>query len=279
MRNEGQIEFWNGDAGSNWARRTDAVDAMFEDLTTAILEAAGIASGHHVLDLGCGGGGIAIEAARRTGLLGSITAIDISEPLISVARSRAASANVNISFVMGDAAVYPFAAATYDVLVSRMGAMFFDDPRDVFRSLRKTLKPGGRVVLGVWQEPRKNPWAMAPISAVRQFVEIPPRPGPEDPGPFSFANPERVHSVFTFAGFVDTALLPFEYALRLGGSVEEALEYLLEIGPLAEPMRQASGDRRQQALDALIEVLSQHQDDEGRVHLDGAFWIVTATAP
>ena len=279
MRNEGQINFWNGEAGSNWARRTEAVDATFEELTTTILEAARIGSGDHVLDLGCGGGAIAIEAARQAGLLGSVTAIDVSEPLVSVARSRAASANVEIGFVMGDAAIYPFAAAAYDVLVSRMGAMFFDDPRDVFLSLRQALKPGGRIALGVWQEPRRNPWAMAPISAVRQFVEIPPRPGPEDPGPFSFANPERVNSIFEFAGFADIELCPFEYPLPMGGSVEEALDYLLEIGPLAEPMRQASGDQRRQALDALVNELSQHQDDEGRVHLGGAFWIITATVP
>ena len=278
MRNEGQINFWNGEAGSNWAHRTEAVDAMFGELTAAILEAAGIVSGDHVLDLGCGGGGIAIEAAHQAGLLGSVTAIDVSEPLISVARSRAASANVDIGFVMGDAAVYPFAEETYDVLVSRMGAMFFDDPRDVFRSLRRALKPGGRISLGVWQEPRRNPWAMAPISAVRKFVEIPPRPGPEDPGPFSFANPERVNSIFEFAQFADITLRPFEYPLLMGGSVEEAIEYLLEIGPLAEPMRQTSGDRRRQALDALVNELSEHQDDEGRVHLGGAFWIITATA-
>ena len=87
--NAGQIEFWNGEHGVSWARYADIVDIMFSAITDAVLDAAEIGTGDRVLDLGCGNGGTTLAAAARITPIGSVTAIDISAPMIERARNEA----------------------------------------------------------------------------------------------------------------------------------------------------------------------------------------------
>lgn len=277
--NEDQIAFWNGEPGEAWARHAVTADAMFADITNALLAAAAPGSGDRVLDLGCGSGGMTLEIAGRVGPIGSVTGIDISAPMIEVARTRLAAAPAaNAGFVMADAVTYPFEAGSFDVLVSRLGAMFFDDPVAAFSALKAALAGDGRLALGVWRGPRENLWAMVPVSAAKPFLDMPPRPGPEEPGPFSFADPERVQAVLAAAGFGDITLEPLDFAIPVGDSVEEALDFTLEMGPLAEPFRKVDGENRTRALDAVRTALSENVDDKGTVRLAGACWIVTARA-
>ena len=274
--NADQIDFWNGTQGEAWARRTTTVDAAFAELTNALLDAAAIGSGDRVLDLGCGGGGSMAAVAERVGPVGTVTAIDVSAPMIAVARRRAEKLT-NATIVMADAATYPFAAASFDALISRLGAMFFDDPVSAFAPLRGAMAATGRIALAVWRQPRENPWAMEPISAARPYVDMPPRPDPETPGPFSFADSDRVRRVLGAAGFREVALAPLDLSLPFGSSVDAALDFTVDVGPLAEPLSRTTGERRSRAIDAIMDVLAANEDGDGVVRLDGACWIVTAT--
>lgn len=276
--NADQIAFWNGNQGEAWARRTMTVDTAFAGLTDALLEAAAIGPGDRVLDLGCGGGGSMAAVAERVGPVGAVTAIDVSAPMIAVARRRAEKLT-NAAIVMADAATYPFAADSFDALISRLGAMFFDDPVSAFAPLRGAMAANGRIALGVWRQPRENPWAMEPISAVRPYVDMPPRPDPETPGPFSFADPDRVRRILEAAGFGEISLAPLDLSLPFGSSVVEALDFAVDVGPLAEPLSKTTGERRRRAIDAILDVLAANADGDGVVRLGGACWIVTARAP
>lgn len=279
--NSDQIEFWNGIHGESWARHTDILDFMFADLTAAILDEASVGVGDRVLDLGCGGGGTTLEIARRVTAIGTVTAIDVSGPMIEVARRRAQDAGLtNATFVMGDAAAYPFEEAAYDALVSRLGCMFFDDPVGAFSRLRAAVARDGTVALGVWRPARENPWAMEPVSAARDFIDMPPRPGPEEPGPFAFAEPDRVRRILGEAGFRDIDLLPLDVDIPLGRTFDEALSFAMEMGPLSAPLAAATGERREKAEAAIRGVLEAHRSPEdGIVRLGAACWIVTARAP
>lgn len=278
--NMDQIEFWNGDHGSAWARYAEIVDVMFAEITDAVLDAAAITVGDRVLDLGCGNGGTTLAAAEKVTAVGSVTAIDISAPMLERAQERADDAGlVNVTFVLGDASIYPFAENSFDAMVSRLGAMFFEDPEDTFRRMAPALASGGRIALGVWRGPRENLWAMGPVAAAKEFLDMPPRPGPEDPGPFSFADPERVRSVLGGAGLTDIDLAPLDFQIPLGRTLEEALNFVMEMGPLSAPLATVTGDNRRNAIAAITKVLEENRGDDGIVRLAGACWIITARTP
>lgn len=278
--NSGQIEFWNGEHGVSWAQYADIVDVMFSAITDAVLDAAEIGAGDRVLDLGCGNGGTTLDAAARITPIGSITAIDISAPMIDRAKERSVAAGLtNVTYVLGDATTYPFEAGSIDKLISRLGSMFFEDPESAFRNMLSALAPGARVALGVWRGPRENLWAMGPVAAAKEFLEMPPRPGPTDPGPFSFADPDRVKTVLGAAGLQDIALAPLDFQIPLGNTLDEALNFVMEMGPLSAPLAAVTGDNRDKAMEAITAVLKDNQDSDGIVRLAGACWIVTARAP
>ena len=119
---------------------------------------------------------------------------------------------------------------------------------------------------------------MAPVSAARPFIEMPPRAGPEDPGPFSMADPDRVRQILGAGGFDDIALAPFDFSIPLGATLDDALAFALEMGPLSAPLNAATGESRDKAVAAVRDVLADHRDANGAVRLGGACWIVTATA-
>ena len=277
--NMDQIEFWNGDHGTSWARYADIVDIMFDEITQAVLDAAAISTGDRVLDLGCGSGGTTLAIADKVTPIGSVTAIDVSSPMLERAQHRADAAGiVNATFVLDDASVYPFAEHSFDAMVSRLGAMFFDDPEFTFRRMVPALDSGGRLALGVWRGPSENLWAMGPVAAAKEFLEMPPRPGPTDPGPFSFADPDRVKSVLGAVGLQDIELAPLDFQIPLGNTLDEALNFVMEMGPLSAPLAAVTGDNRDKAIEAITKVLKDNQGADGVVHLAGACWIVTARA-
>ena len=108
---------------------------------------------------------------------------------------------------------------------------------------------------------------------------MPPRPGPKDPGPFSFADPERVRSILSGAGLINITLTPLDFQIPLGRTLEEALNFVVEMGPLSTPLTTATGESRRKAIDAIIRVLEENSNDDGIVLLAGACWIITARMP
>lgn len=277
--NSDQIDFWNGAHGEAWARYTDIVDFMFAGLTQAILDAASVGPGDRVLDLGCGGGGTTLAAAARVTPAGRVTGIDISAPMLRVARGRAEAAGIaHAAFVETDAAVHPFEEGAVDVLVSRLGAMFFAEPEAAFANIARAVARDGSVALGVWRGPRENLWAMEPVAAAREFLDMPPRPGPDEPGPFAFAEPDRVRRVLGAAGLRDIDLTPLDFRIPMGRTFDEALSFAMEMGPLSQPLTAVTGERREKAIAAIRGVLEKNRDADGIVRLAAACWIVTARA-
>ena len=118
-----------------------------------------------------------------------------------------------VEFALADATIYPFVPASFDLLASRFGVMFFADPAMSFANMRKALRPSGRLAFACWREPRENPLFMAPLQAVYKHVPKMPQLGPEDPGPFAFASEARVHRILGEAGFTGIAMEPCTLSL------------------------------------------------------------------
>ena len=180
-QNADQIAYWNGPAGQRWATRQQAQDILLGPVADILIDRAAPAVGERVIDVGCGSGVTTIAFARKVAPSGHAFGVDISGPMLERARASAPK-DLPIDFVQADATVYPFDPASFDLLASRFGVMFFADPVLSFANMRKALKPSGRLAFACWREPRENPWMMAPLQAVYQHVPKLPPQGPEDSG-------------------------------------------------------------------------------------------------
>jgi SAM-dependent methyltransferase len=273
------IEYWAGTGGANWARHNDFTEHMFAPVTAVLLAAAAAKPGERVVDVGCGCGGTTLALAKQVGPAGFVLGIDVSAAMLDLAR-RLAPAGVKAEFVEADATTHAFAKRDFDLLMSRHGVMFFADPAHAFANLRTALKPGGRLAFSCFRSPRDNPWAMVPLEAAYAHVPRPPRLGPEDPSPFSFADPARVQRILGGAGFAEVALAPHDvlFDLGSGGGLEAAVENMLEIGPVGRAVEGHGAETRAKVAAAVRDALTPYA--KGKVvALPAAIWIVTARNP
>ncbi len=269
--NAAQIEFWNGEAGDTWVQAQERMDEMLEGLTTAALDHAAPAAGQRVIDIGCGCGGTTLAIAERGA---SVWGVDVSAPMLERARARAAGTE-NVHFSETDAAAASY-TPDHDLIFSRFGVMFFADPVAAFANLRTALKPDGRLVFLCWQAARDNPWVAVAGRAVQPFLTPPETaPDPRAPGPFAFAESDYVHQLLADAGFSRVACEPLEGSMRLGGSLDEVLEFQGQIGPLARALAELDEATRAQAVAAAREALAPHMSAAG-LELGARCWLVSA---
>ncbi len=274
--NESQIAYWNGEGGALWRARADKTDAMLAPVLAATLERAAPRAGETICDIGCGCGGSTFALAEKAGPDGHVSGLDVSAPMLALAQERAAGRKID--FAQADAATHAFASASVDLMFSRFGVMFFGDPVAAFANLRRALKPAGRLVFCCWRAPVENDWMRVPLRAVYAHVPQLPKPNPEDPGPFSFASPDRVTRILTGAGFKTPRMDPLDLMLDLagGGGLDEAVIDASKVGPASAALSGQPDDIRAAATAAIRTALAPHAGPDG-VRLKGAIWIVETT--
>jgi ubiquinone/menaquinone biosynthesis C-methylase UbiE len=277
-RNADQIAYWNGPGGQHWADRQQTQDVVLGPVSDALIDRAGAKAGERIIDVGCGCGAVGIALAQKVGSNGEVLGVDISAPMLARAR-QLAPAGARIDFVLADATVHPFEPASFDLLVSRFGVMFFSDPALSFANLHKAMRPSGRLAFACWRDPRENPFFMAPLQAVYKHAPRLPQPGSEDPGPFSFASEARVKHILGEAGFQGIAMEPCDLALDIavGRGLEAAVESALEIGPAARALAEQPPEVREAAIVSIREALAIYAKGQS-VLLPASIWIVTARA-
>jgi ubiquinone/menaquinone biosynthesis C-methylase UbiE len=275
-QNADQIAFWNGPAGQHWTERQPVQDILLAPVSQVLLDRTAARPGERILDVGCGCGATSIALAQRVAPDGFVFGIDISAPMLARAR-QIAPQGLPLDFVLADATVYPFEPASFDLLVSRFGVMFFADPVASFANLRHALRRSGRVAFACWREPRDNPWMMTPLQAVYQHVPKLPRPEPEDPGPFAFASEQRVQRILGEAGFSDIAMESNALSLDIafGRGLDAAVEGALNIGPASRALEGHPEEVRAAAKASIREALVPFLRGES-VPLAASIWIVTA---
>jgi SAM-dependent methyltransferase len=275
--NAEQIRYWNEVAGVTWAALEPKITAQLRPLGEEAMARAAIAAGERVLDVGCGGGDTTRALARRVGPAGSVTGVDISEALLSVAARVTGEAGLqNVRFLLADAQTASLPEAAFDLVFSRFGVMFFADPVAAFRNLWGALVPGGRFVFACWRAPQENAWMTVPLAAAAKHVPVQPAE-PHAPGPCALADADRTRRLLTEAGFASVEMEPFDHPMSLGGaaSLEEAVDFLLEVGPAARALRMAGEQFREAVRGSLREAVAPHVREDG-ISLGGAIWIVTA---
>jgi SAM-dependent methyltransferase len=276
--NADQVTYWNATAGSTWAALQKRLDAQIGPLGDKALERLAPATGEHVLDVGCGCATTTLELARRVGPSGKVTAVDISQPMLEIARRSAQECRLdNVSFVQADAQTYPFDAGSYDAIFSRFGVMFFIDPVAAFKNLLAALKPGsGRLAFVCWRKLAENEWMATPLSAAMEHLPPQPRPDPHAPGPFAFADAERLKSILGQAGFADVAITPHDQKVELG-MLDEAVEHSVRVGALSRLLNE-NPDAVDPVVETLRDTLREFAGD-GIVRMGAGVWIVSARRP
>ncbi|QNJ93505.1 methyltransferase domain-containing protein [Mycolicibacterium fluoranthenivorans] len=271
--NAAQVQAWNGDSGRAWVTLQPVLDQTlkpFEDLIVDSVAAAAEPRAQ-ILDLGCGTGATTLALAERVG--GLCTGIDISEPMIELARTRARDRRLPVDFIIGDAQAFPFPAHTFDVLVSRFGVMFFDDPQAAFGNLRRATRPGGRLTFVCWRHPEDNPFmATAERAAAHLLPDLKPVIA-GSPGPVAFADPDRTRSVLSAGGWSAIDIRPVDVTCTMPES--DLLPYLTQMGSVGRALRTVDSRTRAQVIAALREAYSEFVVD-GEVRYPAACWMVEA---
>lgn len=269
-----------GNAGSPNEARLDAMVSVFGQ---AAIEAAAPATGERVLDIGCGAGASSRALATRVGASGQVLGVDISEPLID--RARAVSApDTPVLFQVADASSAELPEGAFDIMYSRFGVMFFDDPTAAFAHMRRALRPGGRIAFVCWRGAAENNWFRLPMGAINGIVRPIALPDPEAPGPFSFGDRGRVERILTAAGLTDIAITPFDASVPIGqggtrdAAIDDAVKMTLEVGPLSRALADQRDDIRARASSAVRDAFASLAGDRS-VMIGGAVWIVTARNP
>lgn len=280
-KNATQIEFWNGETGQNWVSHDALMEAMLQPLGEAVMDSLSPKPGEHVLDIGCGCGHTSLSLADRVGAEGSVTGIDISAPMLAVASQLAAGHNAghkSVQFLEADAQTHRFTPESYDAAFSRFGVMFFEDPVAAFTNIRASLRPSGRLAFCCWQPRAVNPFMTVPAMAALELLPAPPEIPPRTPGPFAFEEADYVAEILTEAGFEHVAVTPLRQPLTFGRgmSLEDIVERLVEIGPIAQMVREAPEDLQQPVRDKVVDAVAPFYQAGSGMTLEGQFWLVTA---
>lgn len=266
--NAAQRRRWNDRRWtSSWPNREQLTSAA----TPHLLDELALRRGERVLDVGSGGGTLAMAVASEVGRDGSVLGVDVSEGLSSLARRRAEEAGlINVEFVVADAQTDALGSGPFDVVTSQFGVMFFDLPTQAFANLRAHLRPGGRLVFCCWQHCERNPWHSS--TPLAPFVAPPPgdSPGQPAPGPFSLAEIARTEELLQRAGFHQIACTTHDLVLEAPASAVFDPSQLEFLGVAPEHQ----GD----AHSAVAEHLAQFQIDEGLYGFPLAFAIFAASA-
>ena len=276
--NEQQSEAWNGAESVQFVEHADQYDRQFAPIADALLERARPAAHHTVLDVGCGCGATTLAVA---GMAGSALGADLSEPLLAVATRRAGAASVaNVDFVIADAQTYAFPASTYDLVISQLGLMFFDDTEFAFANLRRAIVPGGQMAFTCWQGLESNEWVSVVGQAVAQHGSLPALGGQaRGPGMFALKQPDEISALLEGAGFAQVEIESFSPTILVGGggTLDESLDFLVGAGIARGLLGQLTAEARTAALASVRASLAERYEPGLGVRVGASVWIVTAS--
>lgn len=263
--NSREMEDWTGAVGDRWLANIDRFEGMLAGLHARIAEKIALQPGETALDVGCGGGPLAIMLARSAGPQGQVTGLDVAPQLIDLARQRQSSLGLtNLTFEVGNAEEASVPGAPFDRLVSAFGVMFFEDSLAAFTHLHSLCREGARLDMACWAAPDRNPWMGTVMGVIGSHAELPER-NLDEPGPFRFANPEKVIEMLGRAGFSQIGVEEVEQDQPLGGagaSVDEAIDFVLT-GLDMDALLSEQGVSRDAVVEDLRAALSPFARPEG----------------
>jgi SAM-dependent methyltransferase len=265
-------------SAAGWERRREQVQRFNAPLSQWLVEAVDPQPGQRVLELAAGPGDTGLMAAELVAPAGTLILTDVAEPMLDVARRRAAELGItNVEYKVVDAESIDLDTASVDVVLCRFGYMLMADPAAALRETRRVLRPGGKLALAVWDGPAANRWVTALADAMIERGVVPPR-DPGGPGMFALAPPDRLRDALIEAGFYDVATqtLELDYAYA---DADDWWDMSLDLGrPLAKAVAGADPALVEAAKAAALAELEQYRREDGSLHVPAHPIAARATA-
>lgn len=270
-----QAALWNGTAGRAWVESQELLDQMFQPIEDQLVEVITQRAGHNVLDIGCGTGATTLAIARKNGPAGAAVGVDVSSPMIELARARAEREHLAATFVVADAERHPFAPAHFDTVISRFGVMFFADSVAAFTNVRRACRDGARLSLFVWRSAAENPFMTTAERTAAPLLPSMPMRRLDGPGQFAFADPSEVERLLTKCGWSAIDITPADVACSFP---ERALtHYLTRLGPLGVMLSDASEATRSRVVETVRAAFDPYVHGAD-VRFNAACWRIAARA-
>ena len=263
-------------AADGWGRRDELMRAGGAPVTERMLELAGIAPGHRVLDIASGTGEPAISVARLVGETGAVVGTDLVDEMLVYARRKADREGLgNIEFQCVDGETLAVDAAAFDAVTMRWGLMFMPEPGACLALAHRAMKPGALICVTCWDAPEKNPFVSLLIRTLGNYMEL-PRPSPGAPGIFAMADPDRLRSVLASAGFGNISLESMEVTML---EVDDGQAYWETMSDLAAPVMRLVNQLDDRTRDAFINEVIEAADAQktgDTLCMHGTTWIAAA---
>ena len=272
-----QFEYWNEKSGPKWVKLDDSMNERFSILTEELFSRANINENDRVLDIGCGGGQTSFQASQLVGYSGQVLGADISEALLNLARSKFSNTG-NLDFSLCDAQNHKFQNNEFDKIISRFGVMFFEDPVEAFRNIYRSLKVNGSLNFVCWSDMIENEFLMEGADIITKHTQINLPPLTREPGPFAFREKSYIEEILSLSGFKNIKIDKVKTTILTKDSVEQAAEILMNIGPRAKMLSQASlSDEAMHKIREQIEELCKTRLNSGEISYAACLNFASAT--
>lgn len=278
VTNREQAEYWTSSAGLQWINYETELDTAMSGMLDMLLDVAALTSTDTVLDVGCGTGASTLAAAEKTSA-GACLGIDLSQPLIDRACSRArTSPQDNAVFLVGDAQCFPFPVGCFSVLISRMGMAFFEDPVSAFRNLSIAMQARGRMIFLCWSRPERNPWFAIPKSIAETRLNQTAPSDPYAPGPTAFQDLGRITALLRIAGLEQAHGQAAPFVLAPPGTARDAARIAMRVGPAARLLHaRPSRPAEMQEIETAITRAFEPFERDGQVLIPAEINLFTCT--
>ena len=271
-----QASLWNGPSGDVWVQQQPVLDQMFQPLAALLVDAVRDSHARRVLDVGCGTGATTLAAAQQLGAQGHCTGVDISAAMIAAAKERAQQSGSTADFICTDAGSYPFEPASFDMVISRLGVMFFEQPEQAFANLRRAARDDASLCFIAWRGAQENPFMTTAERAAGALLPNLPARQPDAPGQFGFANRDRVATLLKAGGWRDITIEPVDFACAFPES--ELVGYFTRLGPVGQALRQQADERLRERIIEKVRPAYDVFVEGAEVRYTAACWVIRARA-
>lgn len=254
-------------AASSWRKYDERLRNDTAPLTRRLLELAGIRSGQRVLDIGSGSGEPGLPAAEIAGPSGFVLLTDQSAGMLAVARDKARTAGLqNVAFQVSGAEQLDVEPESFDAVLSRGAIELFADPMRVLRIAHDALKPGGRIAVSANGRLEANSYFTTPFIVLLKYATL-PKGDPSARGAFAFADPERLRSVFSAAGFRELTVEALAYPAWRLATGRAYWEYIRQFSLAAALLDQIPADQHDK-IGEEVAAAAAGGDPDGQVQLN-----------